>query len=88
MSHRIYRLDAQIFEHIVIYMPYMILQNMLDHKQVGWDTVAAGMAISFVTFVKIPIIPPQTLAMVIGGVAAIFLPAGFGFGPEIFRFRV
>ena len=57
---------------------------MLDHRQVGWDTVAAGIAISFVTFVKIPILPPQTLAMVIGAICAVFLPPGFGFGPEIF----
>ena len=57
---------------------------MLSHKQVGWDTVAAGLAISFVTFVKIPFMPSQTLSMILGAICAIFLPPGFGFGPEIF----
>lgn len=56
----------------------------MTHKQIGWDTVAAGIAISFVTAVKVPMVPPPVVAMVIGAVASPIIQPGFGFGAEIF----
>lgn len=62
---------------------------MLSHRDVGWDTVAAGLAISFVTFVSIPRISPPIASLLIGSICALIgilidSPLRFGFGPEIF----
>lgn len=56
----------------------------MDHRQVGWDTVAAGLAISVVTYIHIPRISPPVTALTLGAAASIFMEPGFGFGPEIF----
>lgn len=81
------------FVRPIEYITHYVHMIKMNHTDVGWDTVAAGAAIVFVTSIHSsrymsPLIPPTYTALLLGAICALFMKPGFGFGPEIFFYAM